>query len=145
MNEELKNAVSEGEATMTGNAATPAMLGDVTAETVTIGQGGAQNVKAREVHVNQGGIARAEGKFIDVQDGGVALALGENMTLTDGGVAVVMAENVKMVDSMALFVGAGHVDGENTKIIFDMRAAVLCGVLMGIVASLFSKFCGRKA
>jgi hypothetical protein len=122
----------------------PELIEKVEAETVNIAQGGAQVVTAEKVFVEQGGIARAEGTFIDVKEGGIAIAQGENVTLTDGGVGIIAAENVKLHDAMAVFVAANEIEGDDVTILFDIRAAIVFGLVLGFVSSLFKLITRRK-
>ncbi len=118
---------------------------EVTGETVNITQGGAQTVKAEKVHVEQGGIARVEARFVDVKDGGVGIIQGENVTITDGGAGIVAAENVKMQDAMAVFVAANQIEGEDVTVLFDVRAAVVFALVLGVISSLFKLITRRRS
>jgi hypothetical protein len=134
-NETVENAVQ---------ATDPQVQSEVEADTVEIRQGGAEHVEADKVFVEQGGIGRAEGRFIDVKDGGIGLVQAQNVTLTDGGAGVIAAENVKMQDAMAFLVAANSIEGEDVTVIFDLRAAVVLGVVLGTVLSLFRLLTGRR-
>jgi len=116
---------------------------EVVAQTVNITEGGAQTVKAEKVIVEQGGIAHAEAQFIDVKQGGIGIAQGENVSITDGGVGIIAAENVKMTDAVAVLVAANKIEGEDITILFDVRAAVVFALVLGVVNSLF-KLIGRR-
>lgn len=119
---------------------------DVIADTVTLEQGSAENVKAETVTVNQGSIAHAEGTCIDVKEGAIALAQGANITVNSGAVAAALAENMKVQDSLVVFALAGEeIQGEDTLVLFDLRAAVLFGVIFGAVAGLMRMFFKRRA
>jgi hypothetical protein len=124
--------------------AKPEVQSNVQADTVEIRQGGAEHVEADKIFVEQGGIGRAEGRFIDVKDGGIGVVQAQNVTLTDGGAGVIAAENVKMQDAMAFFVAANSIEGEDTTVIFDLRAAVVFGVILGTIISLFRLLIGRR-
>ncbi len=134
-NETVENAPQETESPVQS---------EVQADTVEIRQGGAEHVEADKIVVEQGGIGRAEGRFVDVKDGGIGLVQAQNVTLTDGGIGVVAAENVKMQDAMAFLVAANSIEGEDTTVIFDVRAAVIFGIVLGTVLSLFRLLLGRR-
>jgi len=118
-------------------------LESVTAETVNIESGGAQKVEATTVHVTQGGIAVAQAETITVQEGGIAIARGTNVTVNGGGAFLVAAEHAEVHESSVVFLAAQEVSGD-AKILFDVKAAVLFGVIVGLVVGLLKQFAGRK-
>ena len=131
---------------VTVSAETPASLPvqeEVVAEVVSIEQGGAQNVKAQTVTVAQGGIAHAEANHIEVKEGGIAVAMGETVTVGEGGVFIAAADTVKMTDSVAVFVAASELSGENVKVIIDARAAAFFALVFGAVVGVV-KFLLRR-
>ncbi len=127
------------------SAGTGALETEVTGETVNITQGSAQTVKADKVHVEQGGIARVEARFVDVKDGGVGIVQGENVTITDGGAGIVAADHVKMQDSMAMFVAANQIEGEDVTVLFDVRAAVVFALVLGVISSVLKMITRRRS
>ena len=119
--------------------------GQADAETVNIGQSGAQVVTADKVVVEQGAVGRAEGRFIDVESGAIGIAQGENISVSDGAVGIVAAEKVKIRDSVALMVACNKIEGEDVTVVFNMRAAVVFALLLGVINSLFKLIARRRA
>jgi hypothetical protein len=115
----------------------------VVADVVDIQQGGVGAVQADVVSLMQGGIVTAEASTIEVTQGGILVAQGQDVTVNQGGAAVVIADHAQFKDSFVGFVAAQEVSGE-AKILFDVRAAVVFGVVAGLVVGLFNLFVGRK-
>lgn len=133
----------EGVTTSAETPTSPQIQEEVVAEVVNIEQGGAQTVKAQTVTVVQGGIAHAEASHIEVKEGGIAVAMGEIVTVSEGGVFIAAADTVKMTDSMAVFVAASEISGENVKVIIDARAAAFFALIFGAVVGVI-KFLLRR-
>jgi hypothetical protein len=115
----------------------------VVADVVHIDQGGAQSVQAETVHVQSGGIGKAEAETIDVQQGGIGIAQGETITVHEGGIGIALAERAEVHNGGVLLLLAEEVSGE-TKVLFDLRAAVLFGLIVGAVGGLFKMLARRK-
>jgi hypothetical protein len=119
-------------------AATP-----VTADVAHIEESGAQVVEAETIHVQSGGIGKATAGTIDVQEGGIGIAQGETITVHEGGIGIALAERAEVHAGGVLFLLAEEISGE-TKVLFDLKAAVLFGLIVGVVSGLFKLFAGRK-
>ena len=61
----------------------------------------------------------------------------------EGGIGVVVAERAEVHDGAVMFMAAREVGGETT-VLFDLKAAVVFGVLVGVVSGLISALAGRK-
>ena len=109
----------------------------VVADVVDIQQSGVGSVQADVVSLMQSGIVTAEASTIEVTQGGMLVAQGQDVTVNQGGAAVVIADHAQFEDSFVGFVAAQEVSGE-AKILFDARAAVVFGVVAGLVAGLFN-------
>jgi hypothetical protein len=118
-------------------------LESVTAETVHIQSGGAQSVQATTVHVAQGGIAAAKAETITVQEGGIAIARGTNVAIHGGGAFLVAAEHAEVENGPVVLLAAREVGGE-VKVLFDVKAALLFGLAMGVVVGLLRRLPKRK-
>ncbi len=101
-------------------------------------------VQAHTVNVTQSGIQRVEARFVDVQDGGIGLTQGENVTLRNGGIGIAFARNVLLKENASAFlVFAEDVEG-NPVIFVDVWAALLGGLLFGVVVGLLNALWRRK-
>ncbi len=114
----------------------------VTAHTVTVQQGGINQVKAVDVSVEQGGIARAEANSIRVESGGIAIARAETITVSEGSIAIALAGRAEVCGPVA-FLAAREVTGE-ARILFDLRAAVVAGLIFGLVVGIFKLIAGQR-
>jgi hypothetical protein len=114
--------------------------GDVTAEHVTIRQGGANNVRATTVTIEQGGTARVQATELTVSQGGVALARAERLSLRDASsaVAVIAGEAHFSEGSNVVFLLARHVDG-NVRPLLDWRSAAAIGAGLGLVLAILRR------
>ena len=119
-------------------------VNSIKAETVHLKQGGAQNVQAETVHLQQGGIMFAAANRIELTQGGIMQARGETVTLHDGGAGAVFARRAELENTSVLLLAAREVSGE-AKVLFDLKAAILFGLVTGLVVGLLKRFTGRKA
>lgn len=86
------------------------------------------------ININDGGAFMITGQTVNIKDGGAAIITGENVTITDGGSALLLANSVEMNDGGAMFLIARYVGG-NAKVLFDVKAAVIFGVVVGLILS----------
>ena len=107
-------------------ASTPVELKDktiqeLTAENVTITNGGAGTVKGQQVSVTltNGGIGAviAQKAEVKVKDGGIGAAMSQELTANETSIAVALA---------------GNISG-NARIMVDMRAGLVAGLAVGVV------------
>ena len=118
--------------------------GTLVAEVVEIRQGGANTVRADAVQVTQGGIVTAEADSIQVREGGILVAQGQNVSVEQGGVVgIAISQHVELKDGFVGLLAANEVVGEG-RILFDVRTAVVFGVVAGIVSGLFGFLLGRR-
>jgi uncharacterized protein YodC (DUF2158 family) len=102
-------------------------------------------IEAEAVNIKDGGAAVIKGNTVDIKDGGAALIVGDTLNIRDGGAMVIVANRAVLNDSGALFLLAKEVCG-NGRIIFDVKAAVLFGVIVGVIMSLTRViFCRRNS
>jgi hypothetical protein len=142
MNDE-KQAQAEGAATNAEQTYDGATLDSVTAETITMNGGSIRQANAVTINLNDGGIAQAQAGTITVNDGGIALAKGDTISVSDGGIAAVMAQRAVVNGGSVAFLAAGEVSGD-AKILIDMRAAAVFGVVVGLMVGLFKLLAGRQ-
>jgi len=120
-----------------------AALDAVTAETITMNGGGIRQANAVTINLNDGGIAQAQAGAINVSDGGIALAKGDTISVSNGGIAAAVAQRAEVNGGSVAFLAAGEVSGD-AKILIDMRAAAVFGLVVGVVVGLFKLLAGRQ-
>ncbi|HET7678360.1 MAG TPA: hypothetical protein VFK38_10985 [Candidatus Limnocylindrales bacterium] len=93
-----------------GNGSAAAAPGDeaasIEATSVSIVQGGAQEVRAERVDIKQGGAGRVESSEINVRQGGIGLARGERIQVEMGAVGVALAGNIEIHQGIGRLVAA---------------------------------------
>ncbi len=117
--------------------------GDVAAEHVTIAQGVAQHVEAKTVHVDRGAVAVAEAETIQADQSAMVIAKGQTIIVNEGGAGIVLAERAEMKSSIVLFAAAQEIT-DQALVIVDVRAALLIGAVIGIVAGLVQALARRR-
>ena len=115
----------------------------VAEDVVEIGERGAGVVEAEVVHVQSGAIGQATAETIEIQEGAIGIAQGGAITVHEGAIGIAFAERAEVHEGAVLFMLAEEVSGE-TKVLFDLRAAVLFGLIVGVVSGLFKLLAGRK-
>ena len=113
----------------------------ITAEAVHLQNGGVQNVRAETVYLENGGIVRAQGDTIALAQGGIGLARGDAVVLDGGSAGAIVAARAEVRDSSVVFLAARKVSGD-VDVVFDMRSAVVFGLVTGMVLGLFRMFQG---
>ena len=71
------------------------------------------------------------------------MAQGQSVTLNQGGIGAVIAERAQVQDAFVGLMAAREVKGE-ARILFDVRAAVVFGLVVGVVTGLLNVFLGRR-
>jgi hypothetical protein len=91
----------------------------IVAQTVNLSDGGAGVVKGEQVtvHVTEGGI-------------GAVQAGKANIEVKEGGIGAVMAQDLTVTNSVIGFAAASNIGGD-AKILFDLRAGVAAGLIIG--------------
>lgn len=112
-------------------------------DVVHVDERGAQVVEAQVVHVDSGAIGKATAETIEVKEGAIGIAQGGTITVHEGAIGIAFAERAEVHEGAVLFMLAEEVGGE-TRVLFDLRAAVLFGLIVGLVSGLFKLFAGRK-
>jgi hypothetical protein len=116
----------------------------VVGRTVEIQKSAVEQVEADVVHVTRGAIAQAQASIIETTQSAMGRAEGQNVTLTQGAAGAVFAEQAELHDSAVGLLFARQVSGE-ARILFDMRAAAVFGVVAGLTAGLVNLLARRRA
>jgi len=129
------DAVLDADERVDIDAATKATVQD--ADTVHI-TGNAGDVHARMVTVTNGGVARAtsEALTLNVRNGGVGAAAAGSFDalLENSGVGAVAARSATIKGGRVAVMAAGSVTlSEGARVLFDMRAGAVAGLVTGIV------------
>ena len=80
---------------------------------------------------------------VDIKEGGAAVIVAENIRIQEGGGGVLLAKQAEISDGGVLFLAAREVSG-NATIIFDLKAAVVFGLIAGLTISLYKLIAGRS-
>lgn len=104
----------------------------------TTPQGPPKQVQAERLELSHGQIQHAEARYIGVSQGGIAMAVSDMVTVERGGIAVAVADSVKIEQGSVGLAIAGEISGDAT-VLFDLRAAVLCGIIAGVVFRLLRR------
>ena len=89
----------------------------------------------------QGDLIDAE--TIELEQGGIFVARGETVSIKDGSAAVVLAQRAELENGTVLLLAAREVSGE-VKVLFDLKAALLFGLVIGVVVGLLRQLTGHK-
>jgi hypothetical protein len=105
----------------------------VKADTVNL-TGSVQQVQARLVNVQQGGIGsvKAEELTVSVKQGGIGAMAANRIdaTVSEGGIGAMAAKEATLNNSNVSVVAALKITG-NPRVLFDLRAGLLAGVVAG--------------
>jgi hypothetical protein len=109
--------------------------GSVTADVVSIAQGGVQFAQARHVDIVQGGIWQADATDIAVSQGAIGLARGDRVSLEMGGMLVAVAREARISQAYTRDVIAREVDVDQAAIgtLVTARASFARRGLVGIL------------
>jgi hypothetical protein len=137
----------------------------VSGETISVAQGGIQNVVATNVDLRQGAIGRAQATDIAVSQGGVGIARADRVSvelggvgaaiageirITQGGASTVLAREVHLEQSVVRSLIANNVHAERTtgvlflvarrvegdvRTLLDWRGALAFGAALGVVSA----------
>jgi len=116
----------------------------IKAESVHMEQSGARTVKAETVYVEQGGIGLAQGETVGLTQGGIGLAQASTVALKDGRAGAVIAGSADVQHASIVLLAARKVSGEDVEVLFDVKAAVVFGLVTGLVLGLIRLLVGRK-
>lgn len=106
----------------------------VEATTVEVTQGGAQNVQAENVSISQGGAFGIETSSADLTMSGAGFITGDTVTVSQGGAGVVVADTLKAEPGSIIGVlFAGTIEG-NPDVRVDARTAAAFGAGFAITA-----------
>jgi hypothetical protein len=126
-----------------GKVETPDLDEEADEDIVQIGQEGAEIVEAKTVLVESGAIGKAAAESIEIKEGAIGLAQGGTITVHEGAIGAAFVERAEVHNGAVLLMLAEEIGGE-TKVLFDLRAAVVFGLIVGVVSGLFKLFAGRK-
>ena len=145
MSELVERGESLEEATeqMEGKVVAPDAEEAVVADVVQVDESRAEAVEAEVVHVESGAIGRATAETNEVKEGAIGIAQGGTVTVHEGAIGVAFAERAEVHEGAILLLLAEEIGGE-TRVLFDLRAAVVFGVIIGVISGLFKLFAGRK-
>jgi hypothetical protein len=115
----------------------------VVGRTVEIQRSGVEQVQADVVHVTRGAVAEAEASIMEATQSAIGRAEGQNVTLTQAAAGVVVAQEAELQDSTVALLMARQVRGE-ARILFDVRAAAVFGVVAGFTAGLVNVLARRR-
>jgi hypothetical protein len=115
----------------------------VVAEMVTMHQSGANSVTAGTVQATQSGFVSVEADHIEVNQGGILLAHGQMVTLNQGRANVVIADHAELENTFVAFLAAQELSGD-ARVLFDVKAAAVFGLVTGLVIGLLRLLAGRK-
>jgi hypothetical protein len=106
----------------------------IKATTVDVTQGGAQNVRAETVSISQGGAFGIEAKAADLTMSGAAFIAGDTITMRQSGAGVVVADTINAEEgSMIGVLFAGSIEG-NPNVRVDARTAAAFGAGFAVAA-----------
>lgn len=137
MTDEVKSAVEDVLPPVVDQAEPqPAQPELVKADTVNI-EGGAQRVEARVVNVKQGGIGALKGEVltVSVEQGGIGACAARRADVNIGansGIGAIAAQEVALTNGNVSVLAALRVSG-NPKVMFDLRAGLLAGLVAGAI------------
>ena len=94
------------------------------------------------VNVQDSGAFMIKGETVSIKDGGAAVISGQNVSIRDGGAGLLFANRVEMNGGGAMFLVAREVSGD-VKVMFDIKAALVFGLLVGAVIGVFKLITGR--
>lgn len=128
----------------------PATHDEVKADTVNL-TGAVQRVEARVVNVKEGGIGALKGEVVTVtvEEGGIGALAARRADVTingKGGIGALAAQEVAVTNGSVSVLAAMRVTG-NPKVMFDLRAGVLAGLIAGAIvatAAVIAKLALRK-
>ena len=126
----------------------------VNATNIDLRQGGIGRARATDIAVTQGGVGAARADRVSVELGGIGAALTGELTITQGGAGSVVAREARIEQSVVRLMVANNVHIErttgvlfliarkvdgNVKALLDWRGALAFGAAFGIVTSLFRR------
>lgn len=103
-----------------------------------------KEVRAESVTIQEGGAGRIVADTVHIQEGGAGIIQGQEVRMQEGGAFALIADRAELQDSGAFLVVARQIGGQ-AKIIFDFRAAVLFGLIVGLSIALYKMFVKGEA
>lgn len=119
----------------------------VSGESVSVTQaGGLVFAAAHDLTLREGGGQLiAAGNNLDLSEGGgMVLAAGNRLSVNDGGAMVAVSPNIEVRRGMVGIALAAHLDiADDSRVVVDVKAAAVIGVVAGVVFALISRVLGR--
>jgi hypothetical protein len=127
---------------------------EVNATNVDVSRGGIGRAQATDIAVSQGGIGLARGERVSVEMGAIGAALGNEVRVTQGAVGTVLARDVRIEQAAVRTIVANNVRFERTtgvlllvarrvegdvRTLLDWRGALAFGAAFGAVVALFRR------
>jgi hypothetical protein len=98
--------------------------------------GSVQQITAQTVNLSNGGagMVRGENVTVSVSDGGIGMVQAKHasVSITSGGLGVAMAQDLTVQGGMISIAAARNLGGD-VKVMFDLRAGLLAGAVIGLV------------
>jgi hypothetical protein len=121
----------------------PVVADVVHGDIVHVDGGEVKNIQAETVQVQEGAILHVEAESVELQEGAIGMVRAGSVTLTEGAIGVAVAERIEVGEGAVLFAAAQEFGGE-TQVLFDLKAALIFGAVVGVVSGLVKALAGRK-
>jgi len=109
--------------------------------------GSVQQITAQTVHLNNGGagMVRGESVTVSVSNGGIGAmhAQRASVSITSGGLGVALAQDLTVQGGMISFAAARNLGGD-VKVVFDLRAGLLAGAVIGLALAAVKLLASRR-
>jgi len=109
---------------------------------VSIHDDGAAVIKGHNIDIREGGALLIRGENINIREGGAAAIVGKTIHIQEGGGGLLVANQAELNKGTVLL-AVGKIGG-NAKVIFDFKAALLFGLLVGLAVALARVFLPRQ-
>jgi hypothetical protein len=109
--------------------------------------GSVQQITAQTVNLSDGGagVVRGEHVTVSVTNGGIGMVQAQHATvdITSGGLGVAIAQELTVQGGMISIAAAGKLGGD-VKVMFDVRAGLLAGAVIGLILAAVKLFSSRR-
>jgi hypothetical protein len=111
-------------------------------DNVELRDNGAAVIRGHNVDIREGGAMMITGENIHIREGGAALVVGNTVSLQEGGGGILLAKRANFKEGTVILLGAREVSGD-IKVLINLKAAVLLGIVFGLTVGLVRKLFGR--